>query len=754
MQKLEAHNAEVTSGTFSSDGETLITTSADKTARIWNLATLQTIGAPLTGHRQGVLDAILSDDGEWLATRTRRKVRIWRLPEATPWLTVSHAQPVSTMQFRADGRALLTLSELDMVARVWPLDLPGAAQQRLRRELTPDERARFDVGTVEEQSAIRQAWDARQLQRELDLTFSFVEANPNNSSASAMLFEQMNNMAELLAEDLSDDARRTLDLTLDAIERRRAPTADIARSLAEIQAKTGQVHAAIRTLEDVMDQFDDTGSDSPRMLDEYRRRIYPDLASYASVDSALEEPIAIIPSGKEWNYWKGTQPPAGDPLAWTQKEYDDSNWLTGESGFGYGDEDDRTVLDDMQNNYTTVYIRRLFDAPDLKDLQDYRLVVYVDDGFVAYLNGQEIGRSRAWPPGTKLTYESVSDSTVGDSETVILPIRSSLFQEGTNVLAIQGFNRSLSSSDLTLIPTLVANPVAKRNSRQAWLDAFAAKAAGDGAARHVEYATCRLLQLQGDYEAAIPRLRRLRNDDPGRPEPALALAQCLIAAGQPDQAREALEEAMRDGLTWSRPIWDLWYTTSTVRLKRAVPSLIDAMDKFSDVVLPDLVGDLRWSLGTMEQTGWLRINCGSPEDYQDADGRVWRADRLFDGGREGELLRTDNPQDADFDAIFLTERFFIRRQHRLPGYRVPLPPGSYKLTLHFTEAHFTRQGQRSFDVLVEGQKVQDRYEPLAAGFRKREKFEYDVTVDDGYLDIEFGHQAENPKLSAFELTRH
>ena len=41
----------------------------------------------------------------------------------------------------------------------------------------------------------------------------------------------------------------------------------------------------------------------------------------------------------------------------------DVSWLTGLGGFGYGDGDDATVLNDMLNGYNTVYIRRSFQIP-------------------------------------------------------------------------------------------------------------------------------------------------------------------------------------------------------------------------------------------------------------------------------------------------------------------------------------------------------------------------------------------------------
>ena len=48
----------------------------------------------------------------------------------------------------------------------------------------------------------------------------------------------------------------------------------------------------------------------------------------------------IIDWGDTWQYFPGTSEP---PANWKNIEFDDSTWDTGNSGFGYGDDDDQTV---------------------------------------------------------------------------------------------------------------------------------------------------------------------------------------------------------------------------------------------------------------------------------------------------------------------------------------------------------------------------------------------------------------------------
>lgn len=63
--------------------------------------------------------------------------------------------------------------------------------------------------------------------------------------------------------------------------------------------------------------------------------------------------LALITAGEPWRYAKGTSPP---PANWLRTEFDDSNWLVGLTGIGYGDGDDATILEDMQGNYVSVLL--------------------------------------------------------------------------------------------------------------------------------------------------------------------------------------------------------------------------------------------------------------------------------------------------------------------------------------------------------------------------------------------------------------
>ncbi len=170
--------------------------------------------------------------------------------------------------------------------------------------------------------------------------------------------------------------------------------------------------------------------------------------------------IRLVPPGAEWHFFRGTEEPPPD---WASIAFDASSWERGPAGFGYGDGDDATVLDDMEGNYTSVYIRHEFRIDDPTELESLRLTVLFDDAFVAYLNGVEVERFNIelppeTPPDAPVPFDAGAEFAVSDFDERIVDLSASLgdLLAGDNVLALQGVNISPGSSDLSLHPSLAA----------------------------------------------------------------------------------------------------------------------------------------------------------------------------------------------------------------------------------------------------------------------------------------------------------
>ena len=164
---------------------------------------------------------------------------------------------------------------------------------------------------------------------------------------------------------------------------------------------------------------------------------------------------AVISWGDIWKYKLGTSEP---PINWKNLGFNDQAWQLGPSGFGYGDNDDSTLV---PNTIHTVYIRKTFNVEEVTNITSAILHVDYDDAFVAYINGIEIARANIGSVNIPPAYNQYASTYLepvivfgGKPEPIVIPNIQSLLQNGENVLAIQVHNSSTTSSDLTLIPFL------------------------------------------------------------------------------------------------------------------------------------------------------------------------------------------------------------------------------------------------------------------------------------------------------------
>ena len=190
------------------------------------------------------------------------------------------------------------------------------------------------------------------------------------------------------------------------------------------------------------------------------------LVVFASKKSTGSQPLfwnALITEGDVWKYQIPTSEP---PAEWRSPGFNDGSWSSGATGIGYGDNDDATVVD---AGTISVYLRKSFTVSDIDQIEKLIFSLDYDDGFIAYLNGVEIGRMNLESTAGPLPYyttalEYTEPLMISGAKPLEIDITNKipLLTSGENVLAIQVHNHSSGSSDLSIIPFLSYQSASKK----------------------------------------------------------------------------------------------------------------------------------------------------------------------------------------------------------------------------------------------------------------------------------------------------
>jgi hypothetical protein len=159
------------------------------------------------------------------------------------------------------------------------------------------------------------------------------------------------------------------------------------------------------------------------------------------------EAVEVLSAGSTWSYYDGAELPSAD---WASPSYDDSAWLTGPAPLGYGDTHILTTLSygpDANNKYITAWFRRSVEVGSVEGCTGLELHLMRDDGALVWLNGEEVMRVNM-PLGdveatTLASASTGSETAYGSRELDLGPL-----VEGTNVIAVEVHQASLTSSDL------------------------------------------------------------------------------------------------------------------------------------------------------------------------------------------------------------------------------------------------------------------------------------------------------------------
>ncbi|MDO8952849.1 MAG: chitobiase/beta-hexosaminidase C-terminal domain-containing protein, partial [Draconibacterium sp.] len=181
----------------------------------------------------------------------------------------------------------------------------------------------------------------------------------------------------------------------------------------------------------------------------YKSNIHIFLLSFLISLQVSAQTTTFIDWNSQWSYFKGIQEPSQPNTLWRGKGFNDSGWQKGNAPFRYGDGSGGTLLSDMINNYTTFYIRKEFVINNTDDVDQLKITVDYDDGFVIWINGNEVWKINVTD---NYAYNSgaINPHEFGEWSSLILNKKDLNLVNGTNLIAIQGFNFSKTSSDFYL----------------------------------------------------------------------------------------------------------------------------------------------------------------------------------------------------------------------------------------------------------------------------------------------------------------
>ncbi len=212
-------------------------------------------------------------------------------------------------------------------------------------------------------------------------------------------------------------------------------------------------------------------------------RISPAVGTVTGATGTATAPVPglvnLLPANATWKYNDegidfGPSDQANTAAAWFNPAFDDSAWFTGTATLSYGNHSDTAAdqskdlrygttptddplhpnkFNDPANKITTYYFRTAFGvtAQQLSAAQAIYLNLRRDDGAVVYLNGKEVLRQNL--PDGQITALTFGNLAAGGNEEALYfryPLNKADLVAGTNTLAVEIHQASLTSSDIIL----------------------------------------------------------------------------------------------------------------------------------------------------------------------------------------------------------------------------------------------------------------------------------------------------------------
>jgi len=172
-------------------------------------------------------------------------------------------------------------------------------------------------------------------------------------------------------------------------------------------------------------------------------------AGAVEYSGASPEPVyvPVMSKGDVWKYSEDGAKPADD---WMDGAYDDSSWKSGASRLGFGSGAFATALNryvgggSSGTQVTTYYFRKTFMMPaGANQMTSLKAALDCDDGYVAYINGVEVGRDQV----ASTEYSAFSSAVNLGEKDAVFSFPAGTLVEGENVIAVEVHQCNATSSD-------------------------------------------------------------------------------------------------------------------------------------------------------------------------------------------------------------------------------------------------------------------------------------------------------------------
>src|SRR5213594_874239 len=162
----------------------------------------------------------------------------------------------------------------------------------------------------------------------------------------------------------------------------------------------------------------------------------------------------VSPMHATWRFLRGTNEASlPDITAWRNTNFNDAAFADALAPFWYDTTGDTstlvggTQLSDMPNNYSCFFLRRTFMVNNAAQFGALKWDAFIDDGYIAWINGVEVFRENVTGDPTRSTLATGVTEPIPINSMTRYPV-TGLLHNGTNWLTVQVFNTTLGSSDI------------------------------------------------------------------------------------------------------------------------------------------------------------------------------------------------------------------------------------------------------------------------------------------------------------------